>query len=219
MKSLLLITSIFVSQSTFALTNQEAITEIDNAMDTLNISKLQQLTTETNDYAKAYANYRLGVAANIAGQKDKAQSALSKAAATLEQLNTAQATAENYALLSVVYGMKIYIDKSLGQTLGPKSGNALEHALELEPNNPRVKLVQAISNAYKPEQSIKYVNESLKDFAQPCDNICWGYSEAYIWRGLAKQQLGNMKEAQQDWQQALTVNPNNGWAKGLLGLY
>ena len=219
MKSLLLITSIFVSQYTFALTNQEAITETDTAMDTLNISKLQQLTTETADYAEAYANYRLGVAKNLIGDKNMAQQALSKAAATLEQLNTTQASAENYALLSAVYGMKIYIDNSLASTLGPKSGKALKQAVQLEPNNPRVKLVQAISNFYQPKQSIKFVNESLEYFEQSCSNICWGHSEAYIWRGLAKQQLGNMTEAQQDWKQALAVNPNNGWAKGLLGKY
>ena len=219
MKTFVLLTSIFASQSVTALTTQEAISEIDRAMDTLNISKLQQLSSETSDYAKAYANYRLGVSANLVGDKAQAQDALTQAANLLEQLNETQANAENYALLSVVYGMKIFIDKSLAKPLGIKSGKALKQALELEPNNPRVKLVQGIAHYYKPQKSIDYINQSLEDFIQPCSSICWGNSEAYIWRGLAKQQQGNMIAAQKDWQQALTVNPDNGWAKVLLKQY
>ncbi|MBM7072299.1 tetratricopeptide repeat protein [Shewanella sp. 202IG2-18] len=219
MKTLLLVTSILTSSSVFALTTEEAITATDNAMDTLNIQKLQQLATETSDYANAYANYRLGVTANLTGNTDKAQLALSKAAEILEQLNQSQANAENYALLSLVYGMNVYIDNSLSASLGMKSGQALEQALTLEPNNPRVELAQGISTFHKPQKSISFINAAIADFSQPCTEICWGSSEAYVWRGLAKQQLGDQAAAHKDWQQALAVNPNNGWAKGLLGQY
>ena len=219
MKTLLLVSSILASSSTLALTTQEAISATDTAVDTLNIQKLQQLTTETSDYAQAYANYRLGIAANLIGKKESAQQALSKAAETLEELNLSQANAENYTLLSLIYGMKVYIDNRLASSLGAKSGQALAQALALEPNNPRVKLAQGISSFHMPKKSIDFITTAINDFSQSCTEICWGNSEAYVWRGLAKQQLGDQAAAQKDWQQALTVNPSNGWAKGLLGQY
>ncbi len=182
----------------------------------MNIERLKQLTTETSDYTKAYANYRLGIATNLTGNKQQAQKILSIAANELVQLNSTQANAENYALLSVVYGMKIYIDSSLSSNLGIKAGKALNQAISLEPNNPRVQLVQGINSFYKPQKSIQYINASLNNFKQDCDHICWGNSEAYIWKGLINQSVGEIAEAQSNWKQALAVNPNNGWAKGLL---
>ncbi|MCL1078814.1 hypothetical protein D5R81_12855 [Parashewanella spongiae] len=216
MKTLLLLTSIFASQSVLALTTEDAITQTDAAMNTMNMAQLQQLASETMDYANAYANYRLGVGASLVGNGALAKEALTQAASVLETLNQQQDDAENYALLSAVYGMHIFVDRTTYQELGPKSNHALQQAEELEPNNPRVQLVKAIANYYKPNKSIEYINQALNDFELPCEIICWGKSESFVWRGLAQQQKGDLTAAKQDWQQALVVNPTNGWAKSLL---
>ena len=44
----------------------------------------------------------------------------------------------------------------------------------------------------------------------------WGYAEAYTWRGLLMQQRGETKKAVTDWNEALKVDPDYGWAKSLL---
>ncbi|MBE8168762.1 MAG: hypothetical protein HAW66_10400, partial [Shewanella sp.] len=83
MKTLLLLTSIFAAQSALALTTEDAITQTDNAMNMMNIAELQKLASETTDYAKAYANYRLGVGANLVGKSELAIEALTQSALTL----------------------------------------------------------------------------------------------------------------------------------------
>lgn len=57
---------------------------------------------------------------------------------------------------------------------------------------------------------------AIENFAQPCDDICWGEAEAYTWRGLAKQELSDNQGAVEDWQHALKVQADYGWAKFLL---
>lgn len=207
-----------VSQLVFADINQ-----IDNAANAMDVKTLTELTQTTQDYERAYANYRLAISANILGQKTVATNALDQAQQTLETLSQSQANADNYALLAAVYGMKIAFDSSLGMSLGMKSSKLLSDAEKMDNQNPRVKLVQAISAYHTPavygggmEKTESFANQAIALYNQPCDHICWGHAEAYTWRGLAKQDQGNMIDAKQDWQQALTVNPQYGWAKFLL---
>ncbi|MDC2889809.1 tetratricopeptide repeat protein [Psychrosphaera algicola] len=41
-------------------------------------------------------------------------------------------------------------------------------------------------------------------------------AETYTWRGLISMQQGDVEKAKNDWEQALTINPDYGWAKMLL---
>ena len=56
--------------------------------------------------------------------------------------------AESYALLSSCYGQKIGMSPWKGMILGIKSGNAIDKAVELSPDNPRVWLIKAINTNY-----------------------------------------------------------------------
>ena len=225
MKTLLLASSfMLISTHTFAATPSNTnITNVDAASNAMNLTQLQQLSGSTQDYDKAYANYRLAISANVMGQKTLASSALTTAQTTLEALETSQANAESLALLSSVYGMQIALDNSKGATLGMKSAKAIASAEQLEPQNPRVALVKAIAAYYTPamfggsmQNAKTLATTAIERFAQPCDNICWGEAEAYTWRGLAKQELGDSQGAIEDWQQAIKVQADYGWAKFLL---
>lgn len=225
MKTLLLASSfLLISTHSFAATPSNTnITNVDAASNAMNLTQLQQLSGSTQDYDKAYANYRLAISANVMGQKTLASSALSAAQTTLEALETSQANAESLALLSSVYGMQIALDNSKGATLGMKSAKAITSAEQLEPQNPRVALVKAIAAYNTPaifggsmQNAKTLATTAIERFAQPCDNICWGEAEAYTWRGLAKQELGDSQGAIEDWQQAIKVQADYGWAKFLL---
>ena len=225
MKTLLLASSfLLISTHSFAATlSNTNITNVDAASNAMNLTQLQQLSGSTQDYDKAYANYRLAISANVMGQKTLASSALTTAQTTLEALETSQANAESLALLSSVYGMQIALDNSKGATLGMKSAKAIASAEQLEPQNPRVALVKAIAAYNTPaifggsmQNAKTLATTAIERFAQPCDNICWGEAEAYTWRGLAKQELGDSQGAIEDWQQAIKVQADYGWAKFLL---
>ncbi|MBP8118636.1 MAG: hypothetical protein ACRC0J_22585 [Shewanella oncorhynchi] len=225
MKTLLLASSfVLISTHSFAATPSNTnITNVDAASNAMNLTQLQQLSGSTQDYDKAYANYRLAISANVMGQKTLASSALTTAQTTLEALETSQANAESLALLSSVYGMQIALDNSKGATLGMKSAKAIASAEQLEPQNPRVALVKAIAAYNTPaifggsmQNAKTLATTAIERFAQPCDNICWGEAEAYTWRGLAKQELGDSQGAIEDWQQAIKVQADYGWAKFLL---
>jgi tetratricopeptide (TPR) repeat protein len=225
MKILLLASSfLLISTHSFAATPSNTnIINVDAASNAMNLTQLQQLSGSTQDYDKAYANYRLAISANVMGQKTLASSALTTAQTTLEALETSQANAESLALLSSVYGMQIALDNSKGATLGMKSAKAIASAEQLEPQNPRVALVKAIAAYNTPaifggsmQNAKTLATTAIERFAQPCDNICWGEAEAYTWRGLAKQELGDSQGAIEDWQQAIKVQADYGWAKFLL---
>ncbi|MBI1674287.1 tetratricopeptide repeat protein [Shewanella sp. DW31] len=225
MKTLLLASSfLLISTHSFAATPSNTnITNVDAASNAMNLTQLQQLSGSTQDYDKAYANYRLAISANVMGQKTLASSALTTAQTTLEALETSQANAESLALLSSVYGMQVALDNSKGATLGMKSAKAIASAEQLEPQNPRVALVKAIAAYNTPaifggsmQNAKTLATTAIERFAQPCDNICWGEAEAYTWRGLAKQELGDSQGAIEDWQQAIKVQADYGWAKFLL---
>jgi len=225
MKTLLLASSfLLISTHSFAATpSNTSITNVDAASNAMNLTQLQQLSGSTQDYDKAYANYRLAISANVMGQKTLASSALTTAQTTLEALETSQANAESLALLSSDYGMQIALDNSKGATLGMKSAKAIASAEQLEPQNPRVALVKAIAAYNTPamfggsmQNAKTLATTAIERFAQPCDNICWGEAEAYTWRGLAKQELGDSQGAIEDWQQAIKVQADYGWAKFLL---
>ncbi len=105
----------------------------------------------------------------------------------------------------------------------PNSNRTLSQAQTLEPNNPRVLLIEAISAFNTPAayggsmlNTIQLTSKAIDLFAEPCDNICWGHAEAYTWRGLAKQSSGDSQGAIDDWQAALSVQADYGWAHFLL---
>jgi tetratricopeptide (TPR) repeat protein len=131
---------------------------------------------------------------------------------------------EAYGLLSSCYGQKISLAPMLGMTLGPRAGMAMQAALQLEPNNPRVILLEAIGNYYKPPMfggskegalagfkraAELFEKEQLKDPLQPD----WGKPEAYAWVGVALLDKNDHANARAALERALAIAPDYGWVK------
>lgn len=213
-----------LSAPSFASSLSQSLQATDAAANAMDVSKLKQLSQEnTLEYATAYSHYRLAIAANILGQRSTASAALDQAQALLEQALTADKQAETLALLANVYGMQISFDTIKGATLGMKIAQLLDQAKVLEPSNPRVALVQAISAFNTPslfgggmDKAINLSTQAIDYYAQPCNEICWGETEAYTWRGLAKQENGDLTGAIEDWQLAVSLDADYAWAKFLL---
>jgi tetratricopeptide (TPR) repeat protein len=135
--------------------------------------------------------------------------------------------AEAYALLGSCYGQKIRYYPLAGIILGPKSGAAFSTALALEPENPRVVLLDAISTYYTPALFGGSKEKGLQGFRKAAvlfdrwrspDSLQpdWGYDEAYTWIGLAYLEQKEALSAQKAFQRALEINPHNGWVKYVL---
>ncbi|MDO6618485.1 hypothetical protein [Shewanella sp. 6_MG-2023] len=196
---------------------------IDMAANTMDLQQLKVLSEQSVDYEHAYAQYRTAITANISGLRGVAKKALNEAQSTLETVLSREDDAESMALLASVYGMQIANDSSKGQSLGMKVSALLAQAEQLSPENPRIALVRAMSAFYTPAQygggmdkAEQYATDAIRFYEQPCVDICWGHTEAYTWRGIAKQELGRQKEAINDWQHAVEIDPNYAWANFLL---
>jgi tetratricopeptide (TPR) repeat protein len=201
---------------------------IDLASQQLDVPALQQLSQQMqDDYQFAYAQYRLAVTASVRADETVLKPALSAAADRLEQLVAAEpaptAKAEALALLALTRGMQAGYYPIKGMYYGQKSSQALAAATTLQPQNPRVTLAAAILAYQTPslfggdkKAALSHANAAVSAFAAPCQDICWGEAEAYVWRGLAKKEAGDLSGAKADWQQALQLAPEYGWAKQLL---
>jgi len=178
----------------------------------------------TNYYA-GYCDYRLTLFYQQNQNKELTAKHLDEGIKHLEtavKLNNK--FAEAYALLSGCYGQKIGIAPMLGMALGPKAGMSMQSALQLEPDNPRVILLDAIGMYYKPpmfggskEKALAgfqraaelFDQEKITDPLQPD----WGHPEAYAWLGVAYLDKNDNARARAALERALAIAPNYGWVK------
>lgn len=204
---------------------QVDIDRVEAAAATLNIEKLKMLSTELTGYDAALAHYRLSLSASLKQQSELAESALDDSMKLLEILKSEQPNnVEVKALLAQVYGFKIALNPIKGVIYGGKSQQTLQEAEILEPANPRVLLVKGIGAVNTPPifggskaLALKSFNESINAYKSDLySNYHWGHSEVYTWRGLLHSQQGKQNKAIADWQAALKIDPDYGWAKSLL---
>lgn len=220
-KALLLLVASFGSQA-------QQLDAIDQAARQNNSAQLQQFSQQRTDpYGVAYSNYRLAVAASVQGDEATLKPALTTAAEQLDTLLKGQPEqnlqVEALALLASVRGMQAGYYPIKGAYYGKLSADAIAAARKLQPENPRVLLVGAILAFQTPtlfggdkKAALKQADAAVTAFASPCQQICWGQEEAYVWRGLAKQEMGDNTGAQADWQQAVQLKPDYQWPAQLL---
>jgi len=179
-------------------------------------------------YYIAYCDYRLATFYQQQTNKDMLAKHLEAAITHLEAaIKSNTKFAEAYALLSSCYGQKISLAPMLGMTLGPRAGMAMQSAQQLEPNNPRVILLNAIGNYYKPamfggskENALAGFKRAAELFAQeqvkdplPPD---WGRPEVYAWIGVAYLDQNDNANARVALEKALALAPDYGWVKNYL---
>ena len=177
-------------------------------------------------YYLALCEYRL--ATLFAATPDEQTQCINR---TIEHLKGAIELEDNFsdahALLASAYGQKLGLKPHLGMALGPETKRVLEKSKRLEGNNPRVVLIDGMSDYYTPsmfggdkqraiskmEHALElFAKEEIRDPFQPS----WGYDEACAQLGIMRQEAGDIEGAREAFVKALDVNPNNGWVKSQL---
>lgn len=175
-------------------------------------------------YLRAFAHYAATASLRVAHDKDGMLAEYEKAVALLERVNGQPWEAEASALRGSILGSLIGLKGGMsGMTLGPKSGRLLAEAAKALPGNPRVLLFRGISLLLTPAmfggdpvESLKVLQQSVDAFAKAdasAPGPHWGYADALTWLGLAQQKAGDLAAARRAWEQALAIEPDDGWVK------
>lgn len=136
---------------------------------------------------------------------------------------------EAQLLLSNLYGFKIHAlqlkgDYAQTQTLGMKSIEYANLALENGTNNPRAYLTMGIIKFNMPQEyggsaeiAQQYIQKAIDLFAAsaPSDSLApdWGYPESFSWMGQILEKLNKPQEALKSYEQALSIEPDFVWVK------
>jgi tetratricopeptide (TPR) repeat protein len=246
MKTRLLLATVLLSAvaEAQALTGRDkwadsARIEIDAAMPAGDVARIRQagamleraLTVFPDDplllHYLGYSRYR---EANLmrGKQVDEKQyrPLLEVADSLLERSATKLELAETYALRSSVLGQLIGSNPLRGMTLGRRASSAMDRAVELGPDNPRVWLLRGISAIFTPglfggglDKAEDYLSKAIALFPNdtPAPPMpAWGRAEAYIWLGQMHQRRDRIDEARKAFNAALELEPDNGWVKYVL---
>ena len=176
-------------------------------------------------YYIAYTEYRL---VDLLRRGDQEGEILVRLQSAVEQLETSierdETSAEAHALLSSVYGQIIGVRPLMGAVLGLKSNSAINRAKKLDPDNPRVVLIEAISKLNTPKMwggspdkamegferaALLFAQEEVADPLLPS----WGHNETYAWTGIAYMEQSQLQKAREAFEKALEVDPDFGWVR------
>jgi tetratricopeptide (TPR) repeat protein len=225
---LLLLGTLIVIPDAYAVVTEDDINRAYFAGDTGRLESLNgEIASDGTNEAmlRGYLNWRLGSIYLGSGEEEKADTALARAETALERaVDIVPDSAESWALLANTLGMRIGIKPIVrGMRYGARADEALETALQLEPENPRVLLIDAIGKVNKPalfggdlDDAIGALDTALEVFENTgSGSYAWGLSDAYVWRGIANSRSGNPEAARQDFDRALEITPGYEWARML----
>lgn len=127
--------------------------------------------------------------------------------------------AEAEALLGSSYGLEIGLHPIKGMFLGSKASKHLAHALQLAPDDPRMILLNAISDYETPPafggdkqraaQGFRHAVNAFDSYhSDAAAAPSWGRAEAYELLGLAESEAGQHDLARADYAKALALVPD-----------
>ena len=148
-------------------------------------------------------------------------------AALHQAVAAADALAETHALQSACYGLLAGLGGALkGAWNGRRSGKSLELALTLAPDNPRVRLIDALNDYARPEAGDRVrAHRKFRDavlafetgeLASSDADLEWGHAEALAWLGESSLAQGDLVTAREALEKALIIAPHYEWARNLL---
>lgn len=223
MKKVIFAVALSMSLNVFA--EQNTIDNISLAANTMQLDNLTNLATQSRGYDQAFAQYKLGVAYMVQQDFVKLVEHLTIATNILkQQLEQNSNDVESMVLLAQVYGLRLGFEHQHAAEFGPKTHELLIKAGQIAPNNPRLQLIHGIIKYHTPvayggnkQVAVAMFNQAINNYPDDVNSgYHWGYDEAYIWRGLAKVEQGDTQAALADFNQAVAINPNSNWAKGLI---
>lgn len=179
-----------------------------------------------------YSYYYLGLSdyelAVLDKDKGKATDYIDAAEDALQAaLKLDPAFAEAEALLGSSYGVEIGLHPFKGMYLGSRVSSDLARAAKLAPEDPRVLLLQGISDYETPEayggdkpRAMAEFHAALAAFdayRQPDDQApSWGRAEIHVWLARAETGLKDFPAARAELNQALQIAPDYTYAQRLL---
>lgn len=183
-------------------------------------------------HADKYAYYYLGLSdyelALLEDDDGKATDDINAAEDALQSaLKLDSNFAEAEALLGSSYGVEIGLSPMKGMFLSSRVTSHLDHAAKLAPGNPRVSLLQGISDYETPEAyggdkqralaEFRAASAAFDTYKQPDDQApTWGRAETHVWLAKAETNSKDFTAARTDLTAALKIAPGYKWAKGLL---
>ena len=121
--------------------------------------------------------------------------------------------AEYYRVLGTLCGQAIPAVSMLSKlTYGKRAKEALNKAVELDPNAPRVHLAEGVGNYYLPQQLGGGFELAAKDF-QKAIAIDPKLADAHLWLALSLRKLHRNGEARAELQKAIDLDPERIWLK------
>ena len=132
-----------------------------------------------------------------------------------------------YVVLSRLYGNQISINPIRGVALNKELQNALNVALVVEPNNPRIFLTSGSSSMFTPKISGGGLDKAKNELTHALRlfqsyqsvNLLypeWGYEEVYAWLGQIAVKEDSLSLAHEYYQKALDIKPDYPWVKYVL---
>ncbi|PIP12648.1 MAG: hypothetical protein COX49_04430 [bacterium (Candidatus Stahlbacteria) CG23_combo_of_CG06-09_8_20_14_all_40_9] len=170
----------------------------------------------------AYVDYRL---VNLEKDKESRGKHIKDGILHLEKsIEINNNFAEAFALLSLLYNQEIGINPALGMTNSIKSGKAINKAYNLDPENPRIWLIDGIGTLYKPTVFGGGENKALKKFLKSAEYYKtyktedktlpnWGKAEVYTWLGITYMKKEENQKAMENFNLSLEIEPDYKWAK------
>jgi len=215
--------TLFSSVNTWAA--QSDIDAVERAFYGNQVDELVQLEKSTQNYDHFLASYRLGLKFSLEQKVEQAKTMMAKLIEEMEihiQLNPKDA--ESLALLANIYGYSIGLNPSAATSYGPLAHTTIARAITLDKHNPRVQMFQGILSYNTPamfggskEKAKTAFTLALEYFPSDINSgKHWGHSEASTWLGLTYLEMGDKTMALHYWENAIEINPNNGWAHYLL---
>lgn len=183
---------------------------------------------EWNAYWRAYLNYR---AAYLAGENEPDKERLEACVEAAEQaVERGEDSGESHALLGLCYGQLAGTGMMAGMRYGSKAQAALDEALLLAPDNPRVLLSAGINDLYTPAQYGGDVERAERRLSDARDRLAqdvperqseapwqpnWGALDAHGHLAMAYARLEQPGKALEIIEQAARSGLESPWLEGM----
>lgn len=175
-------------------------------------------------YWVALANWRLAPFV-------EANDAVTALQATLDECDAAikldDSLMDAVALLAMTEGQITRYKPALRMTYGLKSMTDMNRARTAAPDNPRVQMICGVVTLHMPafvgggaDKALPLLQKSRELFeahaVEDSLGIDWGHDDILVWLGQAASENNEHDKAIAYYEAALKMNPECGWAKGLL---